>query len=1335
MIKKLQKVFYLLTFVCISSVLISQGTTKDNHYYPKPAHPNWFKMIPLVDDNTPEWAKVMYNEDTNFEKVERLKYQYYKENSFEKNIHIQNYKHWFKIVNQHVKDDGYVSLPESSEVFLKAEKVKQNRKPLHKSNPNTWTNIGPDITYKNDGSLDTRPTQANVYCLGVAPSNPNVVYAGMETGGIFKSIDKGLNWVPVSHDYAIGNSQDIKVDPIDEDIVYVARDKDLYKSINGGSTWTLQYASSARIEQLYIHTTNTDTIYAATQSDVLKSEDGGATWVSKFSGYVYDIEAKPGTNDTFYISIKDDIDKRPEIYKSTDSGDTWTLMDNGYYMPSDLSVATVYGCKIGVTPADPNRIYAGIIATGKAGDNGWISIYYSLDEGATWQEDSGFDGGPYVPGSDPATNWYVAGYSSGYHQGWYNFDIDVSHSNPDKLWIGTIWFCESGNKGGNIEYIRSTRSLEMHADIQDIDVVGSDIWIASDGGINYSNDECATTEVRMNGITASDFWGFGHGWNEDVWVGGRYHNGDIAYHENYGVGNTMFLGGAESPTGYVNPYDNRKTYFTDISDKYIPFNLSTPSSNIPNLGLYPTQSYFHFSYSEMEYHPNFANIIYTGNDSILYKSVNSGGSFDTLYQFPGLVRRFEISRDNPNYIYAIVYHSYWTWHIHKSTDGGQTFVQLPQPNYTSGSWRNLSFTLNPFDKNEIWLASNSSDNGNKVFSSDDGGLSWTNRYSPIIADEAIKDMIFHSGVNGDKIYTMTNESFFFFDKISNDWVPYATGLPVQHTGFMILPFHRDNKIRMASSKGIWEVPFEDDHYPQATPMIDRVISRCPVDTMQLESHSIVNQVGVTWDWTITPSPLYIDNINVRDPKVVFGSPGIYDIELMVTDANSNTSVQTLNNAITITNECGVDSIPGKVLEMPGNSGDYAVIPAMNLNSNTLTTSVWVKPNGIQNDWAGILFCRGGSTTMGFNFASNNELRYHWNGGEWPWSSGAYVDEGVWSHIALVVQPDSAKIYINGIEYGRSRTHAIEAFDNAFRIGNDPNSGSRTFEGQMDELCIWNRALSKNEIRALRHLTKEDHISTDPLFVGYYQFNETDGTAYDKTGNMFHADLNGNVSRSLSDAPLGTGESEIIEITGAATVNSITDVDITFGNAGTYPNGDIVITKIELQPDTLNGVTIPSQSYWILNNYGSNASFTALTSLSFNNLSIVDGNDTHLKFQILSRSENGTGPNWAVIDQADAINNGTQTITFNNGLNVQNAQQFVVDKTTDGINWIGVISTDWNNPGNWQGNVVPDLNSDVIIPPSTPFSPIVNVNSAIKTLTVLEGAVLVVPDGITFDVAN
>ncbi len=1314
---------------------LTQSTLSGQGFYPKPDHPEWFKAVPKINDLTPEWAKVMYLEDTNYLKVDSLKNKYYAHHTFQKNIHTQNYKYWLKQVKNYIDDNGLIDYPEPWYEFQNYERKKVKR--ANRQNGN-WSCIGPEITYINNGTLNTRPTQANVYCIGIAPSNTNVLYAGMETGGVFKTTDKGLNWSPTTYDYAIGSIHDIKIDPFNEDIVYICENTNLYKTTDGGTTWNLENTFSGKIEQLLIHSTVTDTIYAATADGLYKSENAGSTWTIKNAGRYYDIEAKPETNDTLYAAVENTTLIRPEILISEDSGNTWKVSDNGYYVPSTPAESTVYGCKIGVTPADPDRIYAAIIANGKDGDNGWIGIYYSLDKGGKWQEDSGFDGAPYESGNDPATNWYVAGYSSGYHQGFYNFDIDVSHSDPDKLWLGTIWFCESDNKGGNFEYIRGTRSLEMHADIQDIDVVGNDIWITSDGGINYSNDECQTVEVRMNGITASDFWGFGQGWNVDTWVGGRYHNGDMVYHENYNDGESLFLGGAESATGYVDQFNNLKSYFSDIGGRLSPTVLTETAKSISSLGQYPTQSYYDFSYSEVEWHPYYANQVYIGKEQYFLKSRDGGSSFDTLYTFPGDIRRYEISRDDPDVIYAIIYHSYWDWRVHKSADGGNTFSQITTPPYTSGSWRNLSLTLNPFDKDEIWLASNSSNNGNKIFSSTDGGSTWQNRYSNVIENESIKDVIYHASDQGDIVYTMTNDDFYYYDKTTSTWTNFSSGLPAKHGGFKILPFYRDQKIRLASSKGIWEAEMINSNKLQAIPMVTSDSVFCERDTLQFESYSINQNTGMSWSWSIDPTPLWINDPNLRNPRVLLSQNTSYDISLSISNG-THTDTRLLQDLITLDNQCKADTIPGKLLQTYDN-GDYMVAQDANLSNLThFTVTGWWKPNGSQQGFAALFssgdWCAHCDYTEGLIVDYwGSKLWYKWpgNASNWGSNSGMTIPLDEWSYVALVIEPTQATLYLNEQKYVHSKTLSSGEFSDIY-IGY--GHYSKSFKGDIDEVTLWKRALTEQEIRSLRHLTKENEIESDPDLIAYYQFNKlvNENFIMDHAGSN-HGVLNNDAIISTSNAPIGTGLSETFTINGPQSIQSITGIDINFSPGGTYPDGDIVISRINLQPDVSPTIYPIAKSYWVINNYGANNSFNSIKEISFSDIGIVTPGSSPVNYKLYDRSQNGFDNTWVELYSGDIIDQSIGSVGFNSSINISTLGQYTINNE-GAKGWIGPVSSDWNNPANWGDNIVPSAGDDVIIPAHKPYDPIVNINAIIKSLILLPGASIEVDTNKTFEIKN
>ncbi len=148
------------------------------------------------------------------------------------------------------------------------------------------------------------------------------------------------------------------------------------------------------------------------------------------------------------------------------------------------------------------------------------------------------------------------------------------------------------------------------------------------------------------------------------------------------------------------------------------------------------------------------------------------------------------------------------------------------------------------------------------------------------------------------------------------------------------------------------------------------------------------------------------------------------------------------------------------------------MPALNLNTNTVTITGWINPTGIQADAAGLVFCRGGTTVAGLDFQSGggNELRYTWNGVRFDVSTGLVVPTNQWSFFALVVTPGGAKLYLgtNGVLNSFTDSVALpnQAFDASLLIGSDPAGGGRLFNGKVDEIAVYNRSLTPAQIQLL-----------------------------------------------------------------------------------------------------------------------------------------------------------------------------------------------------------------------------------------------------------------------------
>ena len=1245
--------FYLpcLLILLIGHIALAQNNTA------------FFKYVPETNQQTPDWALKMYAANPDVREVVQAYEQYYTQNPFEKNTHTQNYKHWLNRIRNYVDENGTIDVAgtEQREVLVLQKKQQQSF-----SGASPWAFIGPLETYNyaDQGGFPVS-WHANVYCIDQSVSNPNVLYAGTEGGGLHKTTDKGLNWTMVAADVAISTIVDVKVAPSDENVVYFTANDRIYKSSDGGVNWAEVYYVGARGYQLAIHPSNPNTVFCAAANGFYRSTNGGANWDRLYTDASWDVAWHPANSQVIYLLKTNSSLKKCEFYKSIDGGTSWSLKNNGWYSPSDPANASDGGARLAVTPASSNMIYVALLGNSKQGDGNWIGIYRSTDAGESWLNPNLPDGGPYNTATHPNLATFNPD-GSGFNQGFYNFAITVSHNDPGKLWVGCLALSESADSGKSTVriggyYASSGADIGwIHPDVQDLHSLGNDVWVCTDGGINYSTDDLQTHVSRKNGLAASNFWGFGQGWNQDVMVGGRYHNGNMGYYQTYGVGNNLRLGGAESPTGYVNPLEERKVYFSDITDLFIPNSLGGSYTNDGNLAMYPNEAYFEARSSEIEYDPRYAHHLYLGKDNTLWKSTNEGGSFAALQSFgtsSSKVLEIEVARSNPQVIYCSVDNGT----IHRSADGGQTWAVTSTVNTNGGVFE---ISLNPEDENDLWLASFYGANGQKVFRTTDGGTSWQDMTTATLDNEVIIDVQYQGGTNN-IVYLATRNSIFYWDSQANDWVNYSSGLPVRTEAMEMKPFYRDSKMRMATyGKGIWEADLVQSSLPLAQPMTRTDTVYCMRDTVPFDCYSILNHSGSSWQWVFSPTPVYVSSATARNPKVVFGAEGSYDVTLTVTDGSGATSTKTINAMITLADRCAPDTLPGQAVQCVS-SGDYMTTPDFNLTTETFSITAWVKPNGTQNDYTGIVM-NNNDPAAGLNFRPNNELAYHWPGGAWWWSSGLIVPSGEWSYVALVANATSISVYLNGQE----AIHSTDIDPVAIRtmiIGSYKGWGSRNYNGLIDEVCLWNRALSRDEIRDLRHLTKEDIIASSPGILAYYQFNESNGNALDRVG-IAHARLNGNATRLLSTVPVGGGVSHRMDVNGAGIYNyGQTGLTMEFPTGATYPGGELVVSRINSPPDSLPNVYTHTGAYWIVNNYGANSSFTALSELRFDppggGPSAALSSDPNRAI-LYSRGANEERQNWAERCRAASVVTGSNGyLSYNTTCNLSSFSQFFISSNS------------------------------------------------------------------------
>jgi hypothetical protein len=498
-------------------------------------------------------------------------------------------------------------------------------------------------------------------------------------------------------------------------------------------------------------------------------------------------------------------------------------------------------------------------------------------------------------------------------QGYFDLVLDVSPLDENILLAGTCTLYKSTNGGTSFTAVGGyAGNFSIHPDIQDIKMQSNgETWVSTDGGMNLTTDNFTTSanyHVRINGLLGSDLWGFDQGWNEDIIVGGRYHNGNTAMADFYEP-KALRMGGAESPTGWVLQGKSRHVAFNDLGNGWI---LPQEAEGKPEgrfiFSKYPNMEEYGGRRGNLVFHPNYYGTIFLGEGTGFWKSTDMGVTYELLHNFPDNVRYLQISYSNPDVLYADVVGS----GLYKSSDGGLTWTLKPSltsPPNGNASWKGkLFFAISPYNEDHIYACLQngtwSADIG-KMFRSTDGGDSWED-YTGTLS-EYMKCIVIQPTDQGtDLVYLFTNAAngqparVYYRKEGMTDWSDFGMNYPAGMHVNLALPFFRDSKLRAGGNGSVWESPMAETEFtPIINPWIEKSFYNCMTDTLYFDDHSILNHEGASWHWEISPSPAYFSDPDTRNPKVVLGFPGTYDVSLTVTKNGVN-YIKTVPGMVTTT---------------------------------------------------------------------------------------------------------------------------------------------------------------------------------------------------------------------------------------------------------------------------------------------------------------------------------------------------------------------------------------------------------------------------------------------------
>jgi hypothetical protein len=410
------------------------------------------------------------------------------------------------------------------------------------------------------------------------PGQPNHFYFGSVGGGVWESNTAGEAWTPIFDKESVASIGAIGVAPSNPNIIYVGSGEadmrsqisygnGMYKSSDGGKTWKrIGLEDTRQIGRVIVDPKNPDVVFVAAlghaygpnpDRGVFRSTDGGATWQkilykNENIGAI-DITFDPRNSQIIYASLW--ATRRPPwsiyppsigpgggIFKSSDWGNTWTQLSGG--LPADGIGRT----GVAVAPSDPNRVYAIVDDT----DPKKGGLYRSDDAGATWQL---LDNDQRIWG-----------------RGWYFCNVVVDPKIPDKLYVSNTSVYRSEDGGKTFIPIKGAPGGDDYHQLWIYPDDGQRMILASDQGVVVSVDGGLVWSSWYNQPTAQIYHIVADN-QEPYWVYGAQQDsgavkaisrgiyGSISYMRDW----APICAGGESGYVAVDPSDSNILYGSGVS--------------------------------------------------------------------------------------------------------------------------------------------------------------------------------------------------------------------------------------------------------------------------------------------------------------------------------------------------------------------------------------------------------------------------------------------------------------------------------------------------------------------------------------------------------------------------------------------------------------------------------------------------------------------------------------------------------------------------------------------------------------------------------------------------
>lgn len=654
------------------------------------------------------------------------------------------------------------------------------------SNTGNWNFVGP---YNINEGI------ARVDRIAFHPTDPNILYCGTPSGGLWKTVDGGNNWFSVNGFSPQVGVSGIVVDYSNPNTIYVLTGEfasstgnsysrnciGVLKSTDGGNTWKLlnkvtnnNKSFGGNGYKLIQMPNDPNKLFASTSNGLFYTTDGGQTWQTYQSTYILkDMLIKPGSNGQYIFGY----DSSTLITYSNDYG--VTFLRYSIHTTNNFLRSFTGNIKLATSNKLPNRIFFEVSGKSKPLPGDTLASVNKV-----FFTDNNFNTVTLVT----PTNGIAPGVENPYYAA-----IGVSNVDANIFLSGNQSLVRSTDGGANFG---SIIQQGIHSDFHDIvsNPLNNYMYACTDGGVYLSTDQGANWTYKGRGIAATQFYHMSATiLNDEVNIAGAQDNG---FMRRDNAGNSFLVRGGDGFSGkFLN--NDQNTFIYSVNEQVLKYNISTSNNSVLYTPFVRNESNF---FPSIEVHPTNNNIIYAGYPTGLRRSLNGGATWDSTMNLSGsagfaLSGGIAVSQQYPDRIY-IANNSI----LKVSNDKGITSSVISgNPGWVNITGPITDVATNANNANEVWITFGGN-SGTKVLYSPNAGTNWTD-FTGTLPQLPVYCVKYTT--DGDA-YIGTDAGVYFMDFAMNDWVFFSNGLPpIPVTDLFI---NENTKTIKASTfgRGIWK---------------------------------------------------------------------------------------------------------------------------------------------------------------------------------------------------------------------------------------------------------------------------------------------------------------------------------------------------------------------------------------------------------------------------------------------------------------------------------------------------------------------------------------------------